>query len=475
MLFNSMLYAVFLPVVFILYWLSPSKIRVMLLFLASYYFYMSWNYKYIALIFATTVISYSTGLFLQHFENIRIKKAIVFAAILFCLGILFVFKYFNFVSDTIAFVCARLSLPVHPATLNLVLPVGISFYTFQTIGYIIDIYRGDMKAERNFIAYATFISFFPQLVAGPIEKAENLLPQIKAVKSFDYEKATYGLKLMAWGYFKKLAIADIVSVYVDSAYTSLSNRTSLDSLIAIFFFSFQIYCDFSGYSDIAIGTAKLFNIDLIQNFDCPYLAVNIKDFWHRWHISLSSWFRDYLYIPLGGNRCSKFRKHLNLLITFLVSGLWHGADWKYVIWGGIHGILQVISDCFSQYSRKLYSCTVIAQRVLTFVMVSFVWVFFRAGNLEEAWYQIANVFRAFRDPSSLTYQTLGLTGVNAMRIAIALLILILYDLASLKTDVIQQITAKRTIVRWSVYLILIWLILMLMPNVGHSEFVYFQF
>lgn len=296
-----------------------------------------------------TVISYSAGLILEKCNNPKYKKKILIGSIIGCLLVLFFFKYFNFTSRTISAVLSKFAIQLQPITLNLLLPVGISFYTFQVISYIIDVYKKNIKAESNFGIYATFVSFFPQLVAGPIERTSNLLPQIKKQHKFDEELALSGAKLMLWGYFKKLVIADNVAQYVDLVYENLANYKGFDLLLATFFFTIQIYCDFSGYSDIAIGTARLFGINLTINFKSPYLSSSIKEFWSRWHISLSTWFRDYIYIPLGGNRCSKVKQIFNLLVTFLVSGLWHGANWTFVIWGGIHGLAQVIENILAKW------------------------------------------------------------------------------------------------------------------------------
>ena len=300
--FNSFEYAVFLPIVFCLYWLMPHRFRWAFLLLASYYFYMSWNPQYIVLILGTTAISYFAALLIEKCNTVRTKKMVLAGAVFICLGVLFCFKYFNFMSTSLVELCSFLAINLHPITLNVLLPVGISFYTFQTMGYVIDVYRGTVKAERHFGEYAAFISFFPQLVAGPIERTANLLPQIKTVKKFDYDEAAYGLRLMAWGFFKKIVIADNAAIVVDSVYSSLDRCTGFDLIIAVLFFTMQIYCDFSGYSDIAIGTARLLGIKLMTNFKSPYFSGSLKEFWSRWHISLSTWFRDYLYIPLGGQQ-----------------------------------------------------------------------------------------------------------------------------------------------------------------------------
>ncbi len=335
MLFNSLAFAIFLPIVFCVYWALPHKFRWPLLLIASYYFYMSWDPKYIVLILFTTAISFIAALLIEKFESIKTKKLILIISIMLCLAVLLYFKYFNFFVNSFVMIFDIFAIKLHPITVSVLLPVGISFYTFQTLSYVIDVYKENVKAEHNFGIYATFISFFPQLVAGPIERTSNLLPQIKSEKKFNYESATYGLKLMVWGFFKKLAIADVVSVYVDRAYSSLHTCTGFDLVVALFFFTIQIYCDFSGYSDIAIGTAKLLGINLMTNFKSPYYSLSIKEFWGRWHISLSTWFRDYVYIPLGGNRCSKLKRDRNLILTFLASGLWHGANWTYIVWGGV--------------------------------------------------------------------------------------------------------------------------------------------
>lgn len=334
MLFNSLQYAVFLPVVFVLYWTIPNRFRWVVLLVTSYYFYMSWNAQYVFLILFTTIVSYLAGILLECAKKQSQKKAVVWVTAIACFGLLFLFKYFNFFFDSITAVCDKLTIHIDPVTLKLLLPVGISFYTFQTFSYVIDVYREDIRAERHLGIYATFISFFPQLVAGPIERTRNLLPQIKEVHSFDYKTATYGMKLMAWGFFKKTVIADNLARIVDHVYDNVSAYPGFSLVLATLFFTIQIYCDFSGYSDIARGTASLMDIKLMENFRSPYYSASIKEFWGRWHISLSTWFRDYVYIPLGGNRKGRVKTYINLVVTFLVSGLWHGANWTYVIWGG---------------------------------------------------------------------------------------------------------------------------------------------
>ena len=479
MLFNSIAFAIFLPIVFILYWVLPHKYRWILLLVASYYFYMSWNPKYIVLIFFITLISYIAGLLMEKAKNKTNKKIILAFTLVSCLSVLFFFKYFNFFSETIVNFLNLFSLKLNPITLQIMLPVGISFYTFQTLSYVIDVYRG-LKAEHHFGIYATFISFFPQLVAGPIERTENLLPQIKEEHKFNYEQATYGLKLMAWGFFKKLAIADVLAIYVDMVFNNLSSYEGFAIVIAAFFFAIQIYCDFSGYSDIAIGTAKLLGINLMTNFKSPYFSSSIKEFWNRWHISLSTWFRDYVYIPLGGNRVSKLRHNVNLMITFLVSGLWHGANSTFVVWGGIHGIAQVLQNTFTAKNKdKSKNKIIINFKILiVFIFCVFAWIFFRANALSDITYIFSHMFNGMQN--IFTYIKQGFSSLTIgtyeiMKILVCISILAVYDYFSLKMDVINKISKKKKVIRWGIYLFIIWLIIIGMPVNGNSEFIYFQF
>jgi D-alanyl-lipoteichoic acid acyltransferase DltB (MBOAT superfamily) len=473
MLFNSMAFAVFLPIVFIIYWVLPHKFKWLLLLVASYYFYMSWNAKYVFLILFTTVISYSAAILLERQDSKKVKKLILAGTAILCLGVLFVFKYFNFVSSSITRVFNLFSLNLNPVTLKLVLPVGISFYTFQTLSYVIDVYRGDVKAECHFGYYAVFISFFPQLVAGPIERTRNLLPQIKQKHNFDYTQAAYGLKLMVWGFFKKIAIADVLSVYVDSAYSSLDTCSSFNLLLAVLLFTIQIYCDFSGYSDIAIGTAKLLGVNLMKNFDSPYFSTSIKEFWSRWHISLSTWFKDYVYIPLGGNRCSTAKRDRNLIITFLTSGLWHGANWTYVVWGALHGIAQIIENHVKINKKSVFAKVV--SWIFVFAFCNFAWIFFRAESMSSASLVIIRLLKFVIHPRSFIQTIIG-TGMTEFRfIFIHIAILLGVDYANTKTDVIVCLSNKNIIVRWLVYLCLIWIIVFSIRSTGTSEFVYFQF
>ena len=336
MLFNSFEFLIFFPVVCILYYLLPRlSLRNIFLLVASYYFYMNWKPVYAILILTSTILTYTCGLLVEKNENNqRVKKAYLIISIVLNFTILFFFKYFNFLGDSITALFSFLGIGWKVPNLDVLLPVGISFYTFQAVGYSIDVYRGTIRAEKNFITYALFVSFFPQLVAGPIERAKNLLPQFHEKHSFNSENVIEGFKLMIWGFFMKLCVADVLSEYVDAVYNNVSYHNGVSILLATFFFAVQIYCDFAGYSNIAIGAARIMGYRLMINFKQPYFSLNIKEFWRRWHISLSSWFMDYLYIPLGGNRVAYPRYLFNLAVTFLVSGIWHGAAWTFVIWGG---------------------------------------------------------------------------------------------------------------------------------------------
>lgn len=474
MLFNSLSYAIFLPLVFIIYWLLPNKYRWILLLIASYYFYMSWNAKYVFLIFITTFTSYLCAILIE--KKPEHKKLILTITLLVCLGILFVFKYFNFFFESINYLLGN---KLHSVTLNLLLPVGISFYTFQTLSYCIDVYRGNIKAEKHFGYYATFVSFFPQLVAGPIERPDNLLPQLRKEKEFDYNKAVYGLKLMTVGFFKKIVVADNLAYYVDMVYNDLSYYQGFALVLAAFFFTIQIYCDFSGYSDIAKGSAKLLNIDLMDNFKTPYFSTTIKEFWSRWHISLSSWFKDYVYIPLGGNRCSKLRHYFNLLATFLVSGLWHGANITFVIWGGIHGLLQILEDIFHiKKNTKTYSLSWFIRVILVFMLMSITWVFFRASNLHDALYIFRHMFDGITNLRSYIVSGLYSFGVKApyllTMLAIYLIPPFIIDYINVKYDALTILNNKPMAIRYLAYFVLL-LMILLLHYVGEVNFIYFQF
>lgn len=479
MLFNSLQYAIFLPIVFILYWAVPHKYRWGIVLASSYYFYMSWNAKYLLLIVFITFVSWLGALLTARAQTEMQKKQCVAGVVTISLGLLFVFKYFNFVVESLTAILHMVSVDVPSIALAVLLPVGISFYTFQSIGYVVDVYRGDIEAEKHFGKYAAFVAFFPQLVAGPIERSNNLLPQLKKEQFFDYDKATYGLKLMAWGYFKKIVIADTLAMSVDKIYADIHGYSGFARFAVIFFFSIQIYCDFSGYSDIARGTAKLFGIDLMENFKSPYFSASIREFWRRWHISLSSWFRDYLYIPLGGNRVSKVRNAVNLMITFLCSGLWHGASWTFVTWGGLHGGTQIAEKFIDTHKKegKRNRIPHWVKVVLNFILVSAFWTFFRAQRFKDAAYMLVYWYRNFHNPVYWIVngcEDLGINGALAIQIILMLAMLFVYDYLSLKKDVIQSISKWSLPSRWAVYIGLVVLIFFWAPA-SSAEFIYFDF
>ena len=382
MLFNSLTYLIFFPTICILYWCLPSKYRNVMLLIASYYFYMSWEPAYAILIIITSLSTWGCALLID--KNEEQKKMIIALCIIINLLILFTFKYYNFVIDTITSIISLKGLKLYIPHSDFLLPVGISFYTFQCIGYIIDVYRKDIKPEKNIITYALFVSFFPQLVAGPIERAKNLLPQFHTQHTFNGESFIDGLKMMIWGFFMKLCIAGNVAPYVDAVYNNIPNHNGTSFFFAAFLFSFQIFCDFGGYSLIAIGTAKCLGFKLMQNFYHPYLALSVKEFWQRWHISLSSWFSDYVYVPLGGSRCSKVKHYRNLMITMLTSGLWHGANWTFVCWGGLHGLALICNSIYSNLTNKNAVAPKFVRIIFTFSFVSLALIFFRANTIDDA-------------------------------------------------------------------------------------------
>ena len=404
MLFNSFEFLVFLPIVFLLYWFAFKKLRAQNLFVvvASYLFYGWWDWRFLILIAFTTLCSYASGILLERQEGHRhIQRLISIANIVLNLTILGIFKYFNFFSENLQHLFQWFGFELDWVTLDILLPVGISFYTFQALSYTIDIYRHKMKPTHDIVAFFAFISFFPQLVAGPIERATNLLPQFESQRTFDYTAAVDGMRQILWGLFKKIVVADTCAVAVNQIFANYQTLDSLNLVWGAFLFTFQIYGDFSGYSDIAIGTAKLFGINLLQNFNFPYFSRDIAEFWRRWHISLSSWLRDYLYISLGGNRHGKFRQYLNLIITMFLGGLWHGASWNFVLWGTFHGVALALHKAWmSIIGRKKGETSHGIRRVLgviiTFHFVCFCWIFFRNADFHNSMDMLNQIFTAFR-------------------------------------------------------------------------------
>lgn len=392
MLFNSFTFMIFLPVVFLLYWFVFKRLRWQnfLILVASYVFYGWWDWRFLILIVITSLSSFVSGLLIRHYEGHRSRQRAVSAAnIVLNLGILAAFKYYNFFVDSLESLLAVFGLAVDWPTANIILPVGISFYTFQALSYSIDVYARRIEPTRDAVAFFSFISFFPQLVAGPIERATNLLPQMQRARSFDYGTAVDGLRQMLWGFFKKLIIADGCAEVVNKMWDNLDSMTGMNLVVCSLLFTFQIYADFSGYSDIAIGCAKLFGIKLTTNFKVPYFSRSVREFWRRWHITLMGWFTQYVYFPLGGSRCSRGRTVLNTLIVFALSGLWHGADWTFVLWGLYHALLFIplivagkgrYKDTVA-HGRLLPTFRELGLMLLTFVLVNFGWILFRAPDV----------------------------------------------------------------------------------------------
>lgn len=471
MLFNSFEFLIFFPAVCIIYYLlKDNRWRIPFLLVASYYFYMNWEPVYAVLIMTSTVLTYLCGLLVErHADDKPKQKAFLAVSLVINFAILLFFKYFDFINESVFLIMEKAGIRWTVPNLDVLLPVGISFYTFQAVGYAIDVYRGTIKAERNFCTYALFVSFFPQLVAGPIERAKNLLPQFHEEHRFNSNEAIEGLKQMLWGFFMKLCVADMISEYVDVVYDNVGHHNGTSLIVATLFFTFQIYCDFAGYSLIAIGAARVMGFRLMENFHRPYYSLNIKEFWKRWHISLSSWFKDYLYIPLGGNRVKYPRYLLNLMITFLVSGLWHGAVWTFVVWGGLHGMYQIIGNTWCKYVHKpeyKTSFSRIISTVFCFVLVSFAWIFFRANDVTEAFTIVGKIFTdhgaAFVDKSVFIY---GFT---------ALFILIFKDTKDEFKWKVNFMHSKHTVVRYLSTVALIVYIL-LFGSFANGQFIYFQF
>lgn len=401
MLFNSFYYLIFFPIVCIIYWaLKKNSLRNPFLLIASYFFYMNWKPVFALLLLAVTAVAYVTGLMLEKKQTERSRKWILAFGLILCFSSLVFFKYYNFLNDSIFNLLAIVGLRWPLPDLSLLLPIGISFYTFQATGYCIDVYRRNVPAEKNFLTFALFVSFFPVILAGPIQRSKNLIPQLKEEHKLLSDDIIGGLKMMVWGFFMKLCVADRLGTYVDSIFNNLTMHNGVSIAIASVFYTIQIYGDFAGYSLVALGSAKALGFNLPENFRRPYFSTTFKEFWKRWHIALSSWFGDYLYIPLGGNRVKYGRYLLNLMIVFLVSGLWHGAAWTFVIWGGLHGIYQVIEALFKKRfgTRDYKGIGKVLKIFLVFLLVNFAWIFFRASSIENAILAIIKMFTSFGAP-----------------------------------------------------------------------------
>ena len=483
MSFASLTFFLFLPLVFAVYWkLRRPFAQNVLLVGASYFFYAWWDWRFCGLLLLSSLVDYWIGGTLAKTDSKSWRKILVLASLICNLGVLGFFKYFGFFVENLQSILSGVGWNIHPVTLSIVLPVGISFYTFQTLSYTIDIYRRKIDASLSLVNYLAFVSFFPQLVAGPIERAGNLLPQFQKKRVFDEGLATAGLRLIVWGVFKKLVVADQLAVLVDRVYGAPEGFGGVAYGLATVAFAFQIYCDFSAYSDIARGTAQLFAIRLMRNFDYPYFSTSLGEFWRRWHISLSTWFRDYVYIPLGGSRVSPVRVKFNLFLTFLISGFWHGAAWTYLCWGAINGITMMVARqgrCSNRSSStSLFPDFMTLYRMgLTFSIVCLGWVFFRAESLEQAFGILYSItcgcwnISAWENAWHLIYEDHSLQK--------AVIVLWLFTavewIQRARPCPLEMPRIQYLPVRWAVYSLVLWLTVRLLPPTAGQQFIYFEF
>ena len=487
MFFNSINFALFLPIVLFLYWfISKGKLKIqnVILLFSSYFFYACWDYRFLLLLIFSTFLDYFTGIRINEAINEKSRKFWFWLSIGVNLGFLGVFKYYNFFAESLKEALSVVGFKAEFWTLNIILPVGISFYTFHGLSYVIDIYKKRIKAERNFIDYSVFVSFFPLLVAGPIERATHLLPQIKKDRIFDYSKAIEGLQQILWGLFKKVVIADSCADYSNLIFNNINDYKGTTLILGAVFFSVQIYCDFSGYSDIALGTAKLFGIDLLRNFAYPYFSRDIAEFWRRWHISLSSWFKDYLYIPLGGSRGTIFKTIRNTLIIFIVSGFWHGANWTFIIWGLLHAIYIIPSIVLNKNRIHLNSVSAgkiipsigeMLSMLFTFSLVVFAWIFFRSPSVYEAFHYIRSMISGLF--SLQVYQnTFGFI-INEIGVLLLFLIFILFAMEWLGREFSNPLTyLSKKVPKTVIHLIYYCLLFLIVVYFGNDQqFIYFQF
>jgi D-alanyl-lipoteichoic acid acyltransferase DltB (MBOAT superfamily) len=486
MLFNSMRFLFFFIIVMGMYFAIPYRFRWILLLGASYYFYISWKPAYVILIIITTLITYYAGLRMAKIATKSKRKTVLILSLFFNLGCLFVFKYYNFFNDSLRVVLQHYNLFYGNPALNVLLPIGISFYTFKNLSYAIEVYRGDQPPEKHLGYYALYVAFFPQLLAGPIERAKRFLPQLIGKCDFDYWRVTNGLKLMLWGLFQKMVIADNLAPLVDAVYNDPTHHSGVGLVLATLFFAFQIYCDFAGYSDIAIGAAQVMGFTTMDNFNRPYFSKSIPEFWRRWHISLSTWFRDYLYISMGGNRVSIPRWYINLFVVLLICGLWHGANWTFIVWGGLHGLYLVFSAFTRDIREKIHKAMGL-DRVprlhnyfkvtVTFSLVCFAWIFFRANSISDALYIISHLFIGWGGLVVRTLKAAPFFGPLKFHLVVGVVsvgVLLLIHLSQEDNHFDQWLSEKRIGLRWAVYYSMVVAIL-LFGNFGTKEFIYFQF
>jgi len=472
MIYNSIDFILCFPIIFSLYYMIPPhlhKIRNVYLLLVSYLIYAQWCPAHLLVLIWVSLVTFFAALFVQGIHSTNTRKFYISTLVLLSLMPLLVFKYFNFINESITQALACVGLKFYMPGLNWMIPVGISFFTFQAVGYLLDVYYKRIKPEKNLIDYLLFVSFFPAIVSGPINKASLLLPQIKSSRPyFCYEKAVCGLKYLLWGMFSKVVVADRVALYVDTVYGDYTIHSGLTCLAASIFYSIQIYADFSGYSLMALGTGKLLGFELTPNFNRPYFSVSVSDFWRRWHISLSTWLKDYVYIPLGGNRCNKLRNYWNILTTFLVSGIWHGANWTFVVWGAIHGVSQIVEKMLGLHKNKKRSL----MRVLsTFLIVNTAWIFFRMPTIHDSLniiYKIFTVEKGFSLYSAVSYHILVLQ-------VFAIVVLLFKDFTDeFYPQKFKLLNNRRFYIRWCTYLFLLTSII-LAGSFDATQFIYSSF
>lgn len=472
MLFNSLQFFIFFGIILTIYYFIPRRFKWILLLVASYYFYMCWKWEYIFLIVISTIVDYITAIKIE--QKPHYKKLLLGISLVSNLGLLFYFKYYNFFIDSVNTGMDLFNSPFILPFADVILPVGISFYTFQTLSYTIEVYYGRQKAEKHFGKFALYVSYFPQLVAGPIERPQNLIHQLNNPQPILPANVVKGARLILWGLFKKVVVADRLAYFVDIVYNDPTAYHGLAVVIATIFFAFQIYCDFSGYSDIAIGVAKIMGVDLMKNFNTPYFSKSVKEFWSRWHISLSTWFRDYVYIPLGGNRVSVNKWVVNLFITFLVSGIWHGANWTFVIWGAIHGLIISLESLNSKKKFFKFALPPILANILTFSIVCFAWIFFRANSVQDAFLLIENMF-VFDVSFVQQVRHLNAANLYNLLLGVPLIILLLMFERGWQLDFIKNSYYRSKPLRYASYMVLVILIAMFGVFVDQSSFIYFQF
>lgn len=485
--FYSIEFFAFFFLVLIIFFVTPVRFRWLVLLVASYYFYGSFGIGYIAIIAFSTLIAYFTALGMARFPEQPKRRMLLVAGLLCNIGLLFLFKYYNFLNNSVEIFFGFWDISYKSHVLNLIAPVGISFYVFQVVSYSIDVYRGDTPPEKHLGIFALYVAFFPKLLAGPIERAKQLIPQFYKKTEFDIERITNGLKLAAWGLFKKLVIADRLAAFVNVVYADPAAHSGVSLTLVVVFYSFQIYCDFSGYTDIAIGISQMFGFRLMDNFDRPYSAITVSDFWRRWHISLSSWLRDYLYIPLGGNRVKIQRLYFNYLIVFFICGLWHGASWTFVLWGVIHG-LYLIFGRFSRETRARLTCKTGLDRlpglhnglriITTFTLISFAWIFFRANTIADAFYIITHLHvgwgKIFNFDALGSMILLGKSKTEFIIVILSLLFLGFIHFLEKHANMRNMFSGKPAWLRFTLYYIIVAGILLLsLPDA--ANFIYFQF